>query len=100
MKNKMYLLALNRMPQVGPRTIKKCLARWPLLANMFALSPLKLEEAGLPPKLAHTIKTFDLAQVEADLLWETKPNHSFLTWEDENYPVLLKQIYDSPPVLY
>ncbi|STX29987.1 protein smf [Legionella beliardensis] len=98
--NKIYLLALNRIPQIGPRSIKKLLGHWPSLADMFALSQLQLEAAGVPSKLAAAIKEFDFKQVDADLNWEKIPNHHLITWDDPNYPSLLKQIYDAPPILY
>lgn len=100
MNNKIYLLALNRIAQVGPRTIKKLIDRWPNLADLFALSAHELEEAGLPSKLTKLIKAFDFNEIEADLAFETKPNHFIITWDDEHYPALLKQIFDAPPILY
>ncbi|MGQ3888443.1 DNA-processing protein DprA [Legionella sp. CNM-1927-20] len=100
MNNKHYLLALNQIPSIGPRTIKKFLTRWPLLADMFALSQLQLETAGIPTKLASAIKKFDLGKIELDLNWEKLTSHHLITWEDDHYPNLLRQIYDAPPVLY
>ncbi|WP_131782680.1 DNA-processing protein DprA [Legionella gresilensis] len=100
MNNKHYLIALNHIPSIGPRTIKKFLTRWPQLADMFALSQNQLETVGIPTKLASAIKRFDLENIESDLNWEKMSNHHLITWEDEHYPTLLKQIYDAPPVLY
>lgn len=95
-----YLLALNRMHRVGPRTVEKLLKRWPDLGEMFKLSSLQLEEAGLPSTLAKTIASFDFHEIEADLKWESKDNHHLITWFDKDYPPLLREIDDSPPVLY
>lgn len=100
MNNKLCLLALNRMNKIGPRTIMKLLERWPNLADMFQLSQKALEEAGLPAKLANTIHDFDMCAVDADLEWEKTDNHHLLTWEDRQYPALLKEIHDPPAVLY
>ncbi|WP_419419496.1 DNA-processing protein DprA [Legionella sp. D16C41] len=100
MNNKHYLLALNRIPSIGPQTIKKLLAHWPSLKEMFALSQEQLQNAGLPFKLAYAIKKFDFAELDLDLNWESQPNHHLISWEDEQYPSLLNQIYDAPPILY
>ncbi|BCA94267.1 DNA protecting protein DprA [Legionella antarctica] len=101
MKNLRYYLALNRMNQIGPRTVAKLEKRWPDLYNMFQLSTQELESAGLPPLLAQTITRFDLNQVDADLNWlEEGDDHHLLTWNCKNYPDLLKEIADPPVVLY
>lgn len=100
MKNKAYFLALNRINQIGPRTIMKLLARWPELAEMFQLSFEQLQDAGLPAKLAKAISQFNLVDIDADWRWQEQANQHLLTWDDPNYPVLLKEIHDPPAVLY
>jgi DNA processing protein len=101
MNNKPYLLALNRMSNIGPRTVMKLLSRWPSLEDMFTLSQGALEEAGLPAKIAAAISTFKMADIDADLNWEKKAdNHHLLTWESPAFPQLLKEIHDPPIVIY
>lgn len=99
--NTPYLIALNRMDRVGPRTVAKLLNRWPDLQEMFQLTVSELEHAGLPPLLAQTIKKFDLNVVQDDLNWlnAAEDNH-LLTWDSPSYPSLLKEISDPPVVLY
>ncbi|MDI9818504.1 MULTISPECIES: DNA-processing protein DprA [unclassified Legionella] len=100
MKNKPYLIALNKIPSIGPRTTTKLLHHWPNLEVMFQLSVPELQQAGLSLKMAQAIKQFNLASIEADLSWQEASHHHLLTWEDPDYPLLLKEIYDPPPVLY
>ena len=101
MNNKPYFLALNRINGVGPRTVYKLLQRWPDLAEMFSLSKVELIQAGLSEKIASSISNFVLDKVQVDLCWQQKQeNHHLLTWEDKDYPALLKEIHDAPPVLY
>lgn len=101
MKNLTYLLALNRMNKVGPRTVIKLQRRWPDLEEMFQLTARLLEKAGLPPLLAQTIASFDLKTVEEDYKWaELSANHHLIGWDCEDYPKLLKEISDPPLVLY
>ncbi|MBA2657623.1 MAG: DNA-protecting protein DprA [Tatlockia sp.] len=100
MDNNYYLLALNRISQIGPRTILKLLKRWPELEEMFALNSEQLQHLGLPAQMAHSIANFDLCDVEADLRWQEQKNHHILTWANPTYPKLLKEIYDPPAVLY
>jgi DNA processing protein len=101
MNNLRYFLALNRMNQVGPRTILKLQKRWPHLHDMFGLSIQELVQAGLPLRLAETLKAFDFNQINEDLAWEhaAEENH-LVTWESAEYPALLKEIADPPIVLY
>jgi len=99
--NLYYLIALNRMPQVGFKTIQKLLECFPLLDDLFKLSFEELTGVGLSNRLATAIKTYDKRGIELDYEWmNASRNRKILTLEDENYPVLLKEIYDPPPVLY
>lgn len=100
MRNKSYFLALNYMNRVGPRTILKLLKRWPDLQELFELPQSALVLAGLPEALAHAIATFDHDLIAADFRWEEARDHHLLTWDDPNYPPLLKEIDDPPAVLY
>ena len=60
-----------------------------------------MEDAGLPPRLAQIISSFDLKLIEADLQWfNASSDHHLLTWESADYPQLLKEIVDPPIVLY
>ncbi|CAM2957911.1 DNA-processing protein DprA [Legionella worsleiensis] len=101
MNNLPFLLALNRMNRVGPRTVKKLLKRWPDLQELFRLSKSELEKAGLPAILAQTITEFDQNEVQNDFNWlNAASNHHLLTWDSPDYPQLLKEISDPPIVLY
>ncbi|WP_028388166.1 DNA-processing protein DprA [Legionella fairfieldensis] len=100
MNNTYYFLALNRISHIGPRTILKLLNYWPDLEEMFQLSAEQLQQAGLSARIAYSIRQFNFDQVDADLRWQELPNHHLLTWDDVNYPALLKEIHDPPIVLY
>ncbi|KTD66874.1 protein smf [Legionella steelei] len=101
MNNLSYYLALNRMERVGPRTVAKLQKRWPDLQQMFQLSAIELEQAGLSSALAQTIAGFDLNLIQEDLNWlAAADEHHILTWDSPEYPALLKEITDPPVVLY
>lgn len=101
MNNLVYYLALNRMNQVGPRTVMKLTERWPDLKELFALSRQEMEQAGIPPRLAQTLGQFNFTVINEDLNWQNAAadNH-LLTWESPEYPALLREIADPPVVLY
>ncbi|MCR9192574.1 MAG: DNA-processing protein DprA [Gammaproteobacteria bacterium] len=100
MDNLHTLLACNRIVDLGPRRLMRCQERWPDLADMFRASAVDLKHAGLPEKVADAIATFDFRQIESDLAWMQQPDHHILAWGSPEYPALLAEIYDPPPILY
>lgn len=101
MSNLRYHLAFNRMNSIGPRTVKKLQNRWPVLQELFELSPGQMEQAGLPNSLAQIITGFDFKLIEADLNWLAQhKTHHLLSWDCAAYPSLLKEISDPPIILY
>ncbi|KTC76763.1 protein smf [Legionella brunensis] len=99
-KNRAYLIALNKIPFIGPRTTAKLLHSWPNLEEIFRIPSPQLEQMGFSTRVAHAISQFDFKTVEADIRWQETDDHHLLTLEDENYPHLLKEIADPPTVLY
>jgi len=100
MNNKHALLVLNRLPNVGPRTIAKLLRRWPDAETIFSLSRRDLLHAGVPERLAGVLVSAKPDVIDVDMRWQETHNHTLLTWFDAAYPALLKEIPDAPPVLY
>lgn len=101
MKNIQYLLALHSIDGLGPIRLKAILD--------YFKDPRLAWEANIGE-----IRAIGIPQNVADLLSETrrkldpilyaesirKAGISWLTIFDENYPYLLKQIYDPPTVIY
>lgn len=100
MENKHYLLALNRIKGVGPRSILNYLKYWPDLACMFKLKASELIKIGISETIAKSIAEFDFGLLDEDYRWQKGDNCQIISWDDENYPKLLKEIYDPPPILY
>ena len=100
-KNLRYFLALNAMPLLGPRSTIKLLKRWPSLNDSFNASASELLEAGLHPSQINQIKNFNWDTIKHDLKYnEQEENQTILTLENPDYPILLKEIYAPPIVLY
>lgn len=100
MNNQHYLLACNRIHGFGPRRIARCMQRWPDLADLFKASEAELRHVGLPAAVVHALQHFDFREVDADVVWLKQTDTHVLTWESPDYPALLTEIYDPPPVLY
>jgi DNA processing protein len=94
------LLALNRVPSVGPRTYFKLREHWPNIGEIFSASVDDLKYAGATHSTAQAIAEFRLEQIDEDLHWESQENQTIITLADADYPNLLKEIHDPPMVLY
>ena len=91
-------LALSRLPKVGPKRFQKLLNFSADLSHFFdkeAPSPALKEILNVPEPIQ-----FDWEGVEQDLAWAQHSCHTILTLADPQYPRLLKEISNPPPVLF
>lgn len=102
MNNVIYWIAFNQIPGIGA-------VRFQLLLDFFdqdveaawEADSWKLAEAGLDQR---TIKSFLKYRPQIDLDQEMSKIEQYgitvLTWDDPNYPRLLREAEKAPPVLY
>ena len=87
-------LALARLPGVGPRALARLV---PAAGGARAL----LEAApGLPPPWRARLSLPDRGAAEAELAWARRRGGRVLVPPDPDYPPLLREIPDPPPVLH
>lgn len=98
--NRRYLIALNKIPAISSKHIFKLIKFFPDLKLFFNLSSYQMERFGFSSKVVQAIKKFDFKTLEEEQSWEEKEKQYILTWEDPDYPSLLKEIADPPAVLY
>jgi DNA processing protein len=94
-------IALNMIRGIGPRTANLLLDRFGSPAQVFAASRHALEETGVKPETVrelHDSEILDKAGSEIERL--EKLGARVITLEDEDYPALLREIYDPPIALY
>jgi DNA processing protein len=94
-------IALNMVRGIGPRTANVLLDRFGAPANVFAASRRALEAEGLKPETIselHDSGILERANAEIERLEQLKAR--VVTLEDEDYPPLLREIYDPPIALY
>lgn len=89
-------LALLRAPGIGPITYIKLLRQYPDLGELFTPSARKT----LPAATARYLAAPDWAAVQRDLDWAANPGRHILAWEQPDYPRLLREIPDPPPLLF
>lgn len=96
-----YWLALHHAPGVGAVRFAEILSKVPDLPSLFNASSEMLDSWKIPARLAAYIKNPDWSVINKDLHWaaDNSSNH-ILTIADADYPELLKDIHDPPPLLY
>lgn len=99
--NELALLGFNYFQKIGPLKLKLLENYFPNFCEAFGASSYDLEKAGLKQKLASEFiswrQTFNFEKVINELRQE---NINFITYDDKNYPNLLKEISSPPHLLY
>ncbi len=96
-----YWVSLLRVPGVGPKNFQKLLMAFGSPKGVFAASLNKIKEAGIRQSVAESIKNTSVDKPLADIDWlQSDDNHHIITLDCKEYPQLLKQISNPPPLLY
>jgi len=100
-ENLKYWVGLNLLLGEKLHVIKKISRFFPKVADVFKARHKDLTQLGLAAELAGDLLSPKLlARAEAQIERIGKLGYSIITIEDENYPALLREIYDPPTVLY
>jgi DNA processing protein len=95
-----FWLAALYFPNIGRVKLRRYLEYFNDIKKIFSASIEELHLAGLTQKEIHSIKNPNWKSAEKDLRWCEKNNCHIITWCDERYPSLLREIYDAPMVLF
>ncbi len=95
-----YWLALIRAPYMGPINFKQLINHFGNPRNVFEAGLLEWQALNISGKLLNYLRNPNWYAVEKDLHWLTQPNRYLLTLSHPNYPPLLREIYDPPPLLF
>jgi len=68
--------------------------------QLFVESNTALSALGLKNDIVQAIKHPNWSIIDADLAWMQQINNTVITLDDSNYPRLLKEISDPPPLLF
>lgn len=99
--NAQYWIAFSRLKIIGPARFKKIWNFFGNLEEAWQAKAIDFQSAGIEEKIAQEI--IDLkSQIDPDAELEKLINDgiNFVRLNDENYPRLLKEIYDPPFVLF
>jgi len=95
------LIGLNMIPELKPLVLKRIWESLSKPKDIFNFTEDALiKKTGIDRELASKIRTFDIKKIDEELELVKKYNLKVLTFQDDAYPFLLKQISDPPVVLY
>src|SRR3989344_4117733 len=101
MENMEYLLALHSVNGLGPVRLKALLQYFKDPKEAWETNPQEFLKVGIPQNVVElfkeTRKKLDPEKYVGDI---KKSGISWITSFDENYPKLLKEIYDPPTILF
>ena len=95
-----FWVALTRAPGFGSQRFLTLLERFRSPAHLFTESARSLEAAGANPALIDYLRTPDWVSVDRDLAWLDRPGRHCITFVEDAYPALLREIPAPPPVLF
>ena len=101
-KDLYHWVALSMAPGVGSVLFKRLTEAFGSPEGVFHATAKDLERVeGIGPKVISCLKRFGWkAQVAKELRGLEKAGARLVTWNEEEYPRSLKEIYDPPPLLY
>jgi len=98
---KAYWVGFNLVKGVGAARLKQIIEFFGSLETAWNSPAAGLTSAGLPPKVVENFQRLK-TQVDLDKVMQriAAQNVKVITWEDGDYPRRLKEINQSPPVLF
>jgi DNA processing protein len=93
-------LRLILAPRLGAGGIRRLLQQVGEAEAVCAEPRSALEALGLRPETARALHQPDAAAMRRALGWLQQPGHSLLTWQDEDYPALLRRAPNPPAALF
>lgn len=102
LENKKYWIWLSLIPNLGSKKIQKLLEKYKTPERIYNLSKKELlKNIGIGEKVANNILNNNIRNsVIKHIAYMNNNKIDIITIEDEEYPTILKQIYDPPISLY
>ena len=94
-------LRLHRLPELGPARFRKLLEAFGSASKAISAPASAWRALGLPLACAQARRTAEVRDgANYALAWLERPNQHLLMWDQPDYPALLAQISDAPPLLF
>lgn len=96
-----HWVGFNIVPSIGPAKVRALLDHFGDLEHAWHAESGALKQSGMDRRAIESlVKLRTRVDLDAEMEKLSRHNVTALTWEDDAYPSLLKQIYAPPPVLY
>ncbi len=95
-----YWLLFHHAPGIGPVRFSEILAHFGDLETAYRQRKDLIHQGILPEKTAAYFTSPDWEAITREIQWQTQAQNHILTLESAEYPELLREIPDPPPVLY
>ncbi|MEJ2609951.1 MAG: DNA-processing protein DprA [Candidatus Thiodiazotropha sp.] len=95
-----HWLLVSQTSGIGSRYFLRLLSHYKTPEAILGANRKELEELGIPQAAIANLLKQDRSRIETSLNWLEQPGHQLLTLADSNYPPLLLQINDPPPLLF
>jgi len=95
-----YWLALLYAPGVGPINFMRLIKHFGDPEAVFTASRDEWKDINMKTNLIKYLENIDWKTTENDLQWLEQPDNHILTFEHPDYPPMLKNIDDAPPMLF
>lgn len=101
MSSPKYWIGFNIVPLIGSAKVRALLDYFGDLEAAWHAPTEQLKEAGLDRRAIDNLVEYRRKlDLDAELGKIAQQQVQFLTWDDEQYPSLLRQVYNPPPVIY
>ncbi|BBP68017.1 DNA protecting protein DprA [Pseudomonas sp. Seg1] len=94
-------LRLHRLPEIGPKRFAKLLEAFGSASKAISAPASAWRSLGLPAVSAEARRSPEVRDGASHAMrWLERPGQHLLMWDQADYPALLAQIADPPPLLF
>ena len=94
-------LRLHRLPELGPKRFRRLIEAFGCASKAISAPASAWRSLGLPAISADARRSHEVRDgASAALAWLARPAQHLLMWDQPEYPALLAQIDDAPPLLF
>lgn len=94
-------LRVHRLPEVGPKRFHKLIGAFGSASAALSAPASAWRALGFPGACAEARRSPQVRDgASAAMAWLERPGQHLLMWDDPNYPALLAEIADAPPLLF
>ncbi|MBA1275681.1 DNA-processing protein DprA [Stutzerimonas azotifigens] len=94
-------LRLHLIPELGPQRLRKLISAFPDASSAMSVPASAWRALGLPSVCAEARRSPQVRERAAEALgWLEASHHRLLMWDDPDYPALLAELSDAPPLLF